>query len=61
MTTTQNSAHAILTRLALVLANEDSDPDDLIYAFGDVEAHRTEIARLLTQLLGNRSHQQNSP
>ena len=41
----------VLRRLAAVLDDEESDPDDLIHAFGDIEAMRTEVARLLTDLL----------
>ena len=41
----------ILQNLASVLSDEDCEPDDLIYAFGDVEASRAEVAELLTELL----------
>lgn len=40
-----------LRRLSEVLNDEECDPDDLIHAFGDVEAMRTEVAQLLTKLL----------
>lgn len=45
----------ILWELAEVLRNENGDPDELIDAFGNVEAKRTEIAQLLTSLLDRRS------
>ena len=40
-----------LRRLAAVLNDEECDSDDLIYAFGDVEEMRSEVAQLLTALL----------
>ena len=49
--TDQKSAAEVLRCLAVVLNDEGSDPDDLIHAFGDVEAARTEVAHLLTALL----------
>ena len=45
----------ILRELAETLGNEDGDPDDLIDAFGNVEAERMEIAQLLTTLLDRQS------
>ena len=44
-----------LRRLAAVLNDEECDPDDLIHAFGDIEAMRTEVAQLLTTLLERES------
>ena len=43
----------ILTRLATVLGNpeEETDADDLIEIFGDVEANRVMLSRQLAQWL----------
>lgn len=44
-----------LRHLAATLNDEECDPDDLIHAFGDIEAMRTEVAQLLTMLLERES------
>ena len=51
MTPDDVSPAEILRTLAEVLGDENADSDDLIYAFGDVEARRAEIAALLLSLL----------
>ena len=40
-----------IRKLAEVLADQDSDSDDLIHAFGDVEELRYEVADALLKLL----------
>ena len=40
-----------IQRLAEVLANPESDSDDLIHAFGDVEELRYEVADALLKML----------
>lgn len=47
----QKTPDDVLRHLAVVLNDDECDPDDLIHAFGDVEAMRIEVAQLLTGLL----------
>ena len=55
MSTVDKSPAQILRTLADVLGDEDCDPDDLIHAFGEVEAGRVEIAEFLSSLLDQTS------
>ena len=56
MNTAEASPAHILRELARVLGDDDSDPDALIYIFGDLERQRAEIAQLLVSLL-DREHE----
>ena len=49
----ETNVRDLLTRLATVLGNPDSetDADDLIEIFGDVEANRESVSRQLTDWL----------
>lgn len=40
-----------IQKLAEVLANEDSDSDDLIHAFGDIEELRYDVADALLKMM----------
>ena len=51
MNTADKSPEQILQTLAEVLADQDCNTDDLIHAFGDVEAQRAEIAALILSWL----------
>ena len=51
MSTVDKSPMQILGTLGEVLRDQDADPDDLIQAFGDVEAKRMEVAALILSLL----------
>ena len=51
MNAVDKSPMQILRALGEVLRDQDADPDDLIQAFGDVEAKRVEIAALILSLL----------
>ena len=55
MNSVDKSPAQILRTLTDVLRDEDCDPDDLIYAFGDVEAKRNEVAEFLASLLDQAS------
>lgn len=55
MNSVDKSPAQILRTLADVLGDEERDPDDLIHAFGDVEAMRVDVAELLSSLLGHTS------
>ena len=48
-----------IRNLAETLANPESDSDDLIHAFGDVEELRYEVASTLLELL--QAHQEDIP
>ena len=49
----EETTRDLLTRLAAVLGNAgaETDADDLIEVFGDVEANRVAVSRQLTQWL----------
>ena len=46
-----NEAQERIRKLAEILADPDSDSDDLIHAFGDIEELRYEVAAVLFEML----------
>lgn len=44
-------AKARIQKLAEILADPESDSDDLIHAFGDIEELRYEVAAVLFEML----------
>ena len=51
MNSPDKSPEQILRTLTEALRDQHSDPDDLIHAFGDVEAKRIEVSEFLSSLL----------
>ena len=49
----ESTPRDLLTRLATILGNPDvdTDADDLIEIFGDIEANRVSVSRQLSQWL----------
>ena len=50
-----NEAQERIRKLAEILADPESDSDDLIHAFGDIEELRYEVAAELFEMLSTQS------